>query len=114
MYALELTMSNLLSQNSLYQLQKAIKGFVVMSEELELVYTAFLNSQVPSLWAAAAYPSLKPLGSWVNDLIYRCSFIDNWVRHGQPRSYWMSGFFFPQGQYYSESDSLLMTDLFGD
>lgn len=85
-----------------------------MSEELELVYTAFLNSQVPSLWAAAAYPSLKPLGSWVNDLIYRCSFIDNWVRHGQPRSYWMSGFFFPQGQYYLESDSLLMTDLFGD
>jgi dynein heavy chain len=68
-----------------------------MSEELELVYTAFLNSQVPSLWANVAYPSLKPLGSWVNDLIYRCAFIDNWVQHGLPRSFWMSGFFFPQG-----------------
>ncbi|XP_056004113.1 dynein axonemal heavy chain 6-like isoform X1 [Ostrea edulis] len=84
-------------KDSLYQIQKAIKGLVVMSEELELVYTAFLNSQVPSLWANVAYPSLKPLGSWVNDLIYRCAFIDNWVRHGLPRSYWMSGFFFPQG-----------------
>ena len=33
-------------QNSLDQLQKAIKGFVVMSEELEMVYNAFLNNQV--------------------------------------------------------------------
>ena len=50
-----------------------------MNEELVLVYTAFLNSQVPSLWVNAAYLSLKPLGSWVNDLIYRCALIDNCV-----------------------------------
>lgn len=30
-------------------LQKAIKGFVVMSEELDRVYTAFINNQVCSL-----------------------------------------------------------------
>jgi len=34
------------SQVSLEQLLKAIKGFVVMSEELEKIYTAFLNNQV--------------------------------------------------------------------
>jgi hypothetical protein len=43
-----------------------------MSEQLEMVYNAFLNNQVPSMWADAAYPSLKPLGSWVTDLVYRC------------------------------------------
>ena len=37
-------------KNSLVQLQKAIKGFVVMSEELERVYNAFMNNQV---WAPA-------------------------------------------------------------
>ncbi|CAL1541921.1 unnamed protein product [Lymnaea stagnalis] len=84
-------------KNSLEQLQRAIKGFVVMSEELERVYNAFLNNQVPGLWANAAYPSLKPLGSWVKDLVLRCAFINNWIVHGQPKSYWLSGFFFPQG-----------------
>ena len=33
-------------KNSLVQLQKAIKGLVVMSEELERVYAAFMNNQV--------------------------------------------------------------------
>ena len=33
-------------QNSLRQIQKAIKGLVVMSEELEKVYTSFINNQV--------------------------------------------------------------------
>ena len=68
-----------------------------MSEELEMVYTSFLNNTVPSLWANAAYPSLKPLGSWVADLVLRCAFIYDWICVGQPKSYWMSGFFFPQG-----------------
>ncbi|XP_074661680.1 dynein axonemal heavy chain 6-like [Tubulanus polymorphus] len=84
-------------KNSLHQLKKAIKGFVVMSDVLEMVYTAFLNNQVPELWANAAYPSLKPLGSWVKDLILRCSFIDLWIHHNQPKSFWISGFFYPQG-----------------
>ncbi|CAD5112359.1 DgyrCDS1592 [Dimorphilus gyrociliatus] len=84
-------------RTSLTELQKAIKGLVVMSEELERVYTSFLNNQVPSLWANAAYPSLKPLASWVKDLVLRCDFIANWISRGPPKSFWLSGFFFPQG-----------------
>ena len=80
------------------ELQKAIKGFVVMNEELEMVYNCFLNNQVPGLWASAAYPSLKPLGSWVKDLVLRCSFIQNWIKTGAPKSYWLSGFFYTQGE----------------
>ena len=57
-------------------IQKAIKGLVVMSEELEMVYTSFLNNQVPQLWASAAYPSLKPLASWIRDLVLRIHFVD--------------------------------------
>ncbi|XP_055860055.1 dynein axonemal heavy chain 6-like isoform X8 [Biomphalaria glabrata] len=84
-------------KTSLEQLKKAIKGFVVMSEELENVYNAFLNNHVPELWARNAYPSLKSLASWVKDLIMRCCFIDSWINNGPPKSFWLSGFFFPQG-----------------
>lgn len=28
------------------------------------------------MWSNAAYPSLKPLGSWVKDLLLRCMFIE--------------------------------------
>jgi dynein heavy chain len=39
------------------------------------VYTAFLNNQVPVIWANAAYPSLKSLASWIKDLLLRCDFM---------------------------------------
>ncbi|XP_006900461.1 PREDICTED: dynein heavy chain 6, axonemal [Elephantulus edwardii] len=86
-----------LIHTSLATLNKAIAGLVVMSEEMEKIYNSFLNNQVPSLWANTAYPSLKPLGSWVKDLILRTAFVDLWLKRGQPKSFWISGFFFPQG-----------------
>ncbi|XP_067839723.1 dynein axonemal heavy chain 6 [Heptranchias perlo] len=84
-------------KNSLVTLNKAIAGFVVMSEEMEMMYSSFINNHVPSLWADAAYPSLKPLGGWVKDFVLRTEFIENWIKRGQPKSFWISGFFFPQG-----------------
>ena len=40
---------------------------------------------------------MKPLASWVLDLGERITFMRSWCEHGQPQSFWMSGFFFPQG-----------------
>lgn len=53
--------------------------------------------QIPQMWASKAYPSLKTLGSWVTDLTYRTDFIYYWLTRGPPESFWISGFFFPQG-----------------
>ena len=53
-------------------------------------------SQVPSVWAAKAYPSLKPLAAWMSDLLRRHAFIQDWLNHGHPKVYWVSGLFFPQ------------------
>ncbi|ERL87542.1 hypothetical protein D910_04933 [Dendroctonus ponderosae] len=64
-----------LVHSSMDQLKKAIKGLVVMSEALEDVYKAFMNNQVPKMWSAKAYNSLKSLGSWVFDLTLRLDFI---------------------------------------
>ncbi|RUS78130.1 hypothetical protein EGW08_014103, partial [Elysia chlorotica] len=91
------TCFHFLCQTSLENLKKAIKGFVVMSEQLENVYFALINNKVPAMWANAAYPSLKTLASWVKDLVMRCNFVSNWITHGAPKSFWLSGFFFPQG-----------------
>ena len=84
-------------KKSLSDLQKAIKGTVVMSIQLEKMFYAFLDKKVPELWEKYAYPSLKPLGSWVNDFIERVAFFRKWVENGKMDSYWVSALFFPQG-----------------
>lgn len=81
---------------SLKETIKALKGLVVMSPELEGVAYSMYDNQVPEMWAAKAYPSLKPLSSWVVDLLERLKFIENWIDQGCPSCYWISGFFFPQ------------------
>ena len=91
--------NNLLNvmKNSLDQLQKAIKGFIIMSQELDQMYNSFLNNQLPNNWKRVAYPSLKPLGSWYIDLLERVQFMSNWLMNDNPATYWISGFYFPQG-----------------
>ena len=58
-------------KNSLVNMRKSLSGEVVMSAELEALGTSMTNGQVPDMWHNAAYPSLKPLGSWVDDLLLR-------------------------------------------
>merc|ERR1719241_50786 len=50
--------------------------------------------QVPGAWEAKAYPSLKPLGPWTDDLMLRLDFIRDWIRDGIPITFWISGFDF--------------------
>lgn len=82
---------------SLTDLEKAIKGLTVMSEPLEAVYSAFLINQVPDIWSKAGFLSTKTLGSWTKDFILRIEQIESWIQRGAPKSFWISGFFFPQG-----------------
>jgi dynein heavy chain len=77
--------------------RKALAGLVVMSDELDKVYAAVTTNTLPPAWAKAAYPSLKPLGSWVKDLYLRIEFIRSWLHGGKPKHFWLSGFYFPQG-----------------
>ncbi|XP_028430624.1 dynein heavy chain 1, axonemal isoform X1 [Perca flavescens] len=81
---------------SLRDIVKALKGLVVMSSELELMANSLFNNMVPDMWKAKAYPSLKPLASWVSDLLQRIDFLQRWIHYGIPPVFWISGFFFPQ------------------
>ncbi|CAM39593.2 putative dynein heavy chain [Leishmania braziliensis MHOM/BR/75/M2904] len=81
---------------SLAEFLKAVRGEVVMSAELEAVGSNFFVNSVPVSWSALAYPSLKPLSNWVEDLVRRVCFIADWYAHGPPATFWFGGFFFPQ------------------
>jgi dynein heavy chain len=48
---------------------------MLMSSELDETYFCLLNNQVPKMWEKFAYPSLKPLASWIVDLKERVIFI---------------------------------------
>jgi len=86
-----------LMRKSLDDLVQAIGGFIVMSSDLDAMYLSLTNGQVPANWAKVAYPSLKPLDSWFEDLIKRVDFLDSWLKNGNPVAYWVPGMFFPQG-----------------
>ena len=62
--------------STLKNLNKAVKGIVAMSAELDSIGTALFNNSVPGIWANKAYPSLKPLAPWLIDLEKRIEFIN--------------------------------------
>ena len=86
--------------NSLSDIRKAIKGMIVMSSDLDAMYTSFLNNQLPGIWERASFASLKSLGSWVADLVFRVKFMRTWLVSGQPHAFPLPVFFFPQVSVY--------------
>ncbi|XP_046389338.1 dynein axonemal heavy chain 2 [Ischnura elegans] len=84
-------------KSSVEELQRAIQGVVVMSSELEEMFTCMNDGRVPPAWLKA-YPSMKLLGSWTRDLVLRVQHFAQWATTLRaPSMFWLSAFTFPTG-----------------
>jgi dynein heavy chain len=81
-------------RNSLNDLKKAIKGEVLLSTDLENALMSLKNGQVPAMWIKKSFPSLKPLGGYIKDLLERLSWFKEWVAEGIPTVLWITRFHF--------------------
>jgi len=61
-------------RGSLTDMKRAILGEVLLSVALEAALAQILDGKVPAMWLKVSYPSLKPLGAYVKDLIDRIDF----------------------------------------
>lgn len=83
-------------RSSLEQLEKGIKGLVLISPDLEAVLTSLFENKVPRSWSKA-YFSLKPLATWMRDLSERYHFFAHWGAKTAPHCFWIGAFTYPTG-----------------
>jgi dynein heavy chain len=81
---------------------QAIRGEVVVTAEIMDAISSIFDARVPKSWlfspAGDELSWLSPgLGSWFAGLMQRDTQYKTWLRNGRPSSYWMTGFFNPQG-----------------
>eukprot|EP00930_Biecheleria_cincta_P074768 TRINITY_DN6197_c0_g1_i1.p1 TRINITY_DN6197_c0_g1~~TRINITY_DN6197_c0_g1_i1.p1 ORF type:complete len:4188 (+),score=808.10 TRINITY_DN6197_c0_g1_i1:1794-12566(+) len=81
---------------SLVDIGKMVKGLVVADANLDQVAEGILLNKQPAFWKKVSYPSLKPMSSYVNDLVERMNMFTTWIEKSHPENYWISGFFFTQ------------------
>lgn len=81
---------------SLNDTRRAILGQIAMIPELENVHKSMAIGKLPDAWAKKSFPSLRPLGSYINDFLTRLAFFQRWLDEGEPIVYWLSGFYFTQ------------------
>ena len=79
-------------KSSLAELNLALKGDLTMSDAMEKLTYALSSDIVPQTWALVAYPSLRPLTSWLTNLRARATQLAEWtLDFNVPKSVWLPG-----------------------
>jgi len=89
-------------RSTLEIVMQAIRGEVVVTAEIMDSINAIYDARVPKSWlyspAGDELSWLAPnLGLWFGGLLLRDSQYRSWLSSGRPHSFWMAGFFNPQG-----------------
>ncbi|GAA47151.1 dynein heavy chain 5 axonemal [Clonorchis sinensis] len=85
-----------LVSTTLSELLQAMEGVVVIDELLGKAMNAIFEAKIPYNWIKCSWES-STLGFWFTDLLDRCSQLFIWLLECKPLSFWLTGFFNPQG-----------------
>jgi dynein heavy chain len=85
-----------LVRGTLSDLQLAIDGTIIMSEDLRDALDNIYDARVPNKWKKISWDS-STIGFWFTELVERNAQFRDWCFNGRPYCLWMTGFFNPQG-----------------
>lgn len=91
-----------LVRTTLTNIIEAIDGNIIMTPDIMDAIDKVSDSSAPHAWmydASGAEISwiLPALGAWVTSLLERYNQLNNWLRTSRPNTFWLTGFFNPQG-----------------
>lgn len=83
-----------------YDFLKDLKEAILTLHDFQNLRDALDNifdARVPNLWRKISWES-STLGFWFTELLERNKQFHGWVFGGRPKTFWMTGFFNPQGK----------------
>ena len=83
-----------LIRGSLQNVRKAIKGTIVMNQELDTVLNAMYANKVPEVWKKKSHASRMSFAAYMADFFERLDMYRSWYENGRPSVFWLSGLFF--------------------
>ncbi|KAK9794950.1 hypothetical protein WJX73_010224 [Symbiochloris irregularis] len=85
-----------ITTTSLKNLRLAVAGTIALSGSLVDAFEALFAARIPKDWLKKSWEAAG-LGSWFSGLLARHEQLNKWLYNGRPKSFWMTGFFNPQG-----------------
>jgi dynein heavy chain len=83
---------------SLKELQLGFAGELTMSDAMDTLKSSLYLDRIPPSWQKRAWPSMRPLSSWLNDFLLRLAQLEEWQNNPAdiPKVTWISGLYNPQ------------------
>lgn len=81
---------------ALRMLRLAIAGTIAMSDDVLASLEAVHAGRPPAAWLKVSWEA-PTLNSWFQGLLSRHAQLHSWLNSGRPKSFWLPGFFNPQG-----------------
>lgn len=84
------------------QIVEAIDGQIIMTPQIVNGIDSIADAKVPNNWIYDATQAeiswlLPNLGGWIGALTDRNAQLHSWLKNGRPNTFWLTGFFNPQG-----------------